>query len=192
MTEEDRLRLSSLRESYRRTGGTSHVATNKVLSQAEAEITLSFDKPDQRAFDLINKTNQFNLNGRRIDKSSWRARLANPRHFLLTVSYKDKFGALGKIAVVSGRRDKPEPLVDIWVMSCRAFSRRIEHQTLGSLFDRLGADALRLDLAPTDRNGPLREFLGAIAPPEEGMPRRIRKNHFLARCPPLFAKVNVE
>ncbi|MGA2034850.1 MAG: HAD-IIIC family phosphatase [Thermoguttaceae bacterium] len=192
VTEEDRLRLSNLRDSYHRRSEPAYEATDDVLAQLQAEITLSYDKPDQRTFDLINKTNQFNLNGRRIDESSWRVRLADPRYFLLTVSYKDKFGPLGKIAVVSGTRDRLDACIDIWVMSCRAFSRRIEHQILQALFEHLGADALRLDLAPTERNGPLRQFVQSILGHEAEVPLRIGRSDFVSRCPPLYAKVNVE
>ena len=192
ITTEDQLRRTSLRQSHERAARAPGATVDQVLSQADAAIILSFDQPDQRAFELINKTNQFNLNGRRLDEAAWRARLANPRHFLLTATYRDKFGPLGKIAVVSGMRNEPEAEIDIWVMSCRAFSRRIEYQMLKSLFERLNADTLRLDLARNERNGPLREFVQAISGHEADGPVRIRKDDFLRRCPQLFAKLNME
>jgi hypothetical protein len=51
---------------------------------------------------------------------------------------------------------------------------------------------LRLDLALTDRNGPLREFIAAISGHEQDGPVQIPKSEFLRRCPWLFAKLNVE
>ena len=49
--------------------------------------------------------------------------------------------------------------VSSWVLSCRAFSRRIEHQSLAALFSRFGVDEIVLDYVATERNGPTREFL---------------------------------
>ena len=110
----------------------------------------------------MNKTNQFNLNGRRYTESEWRAALERPDAFLVRVSYQDKFGPLGKIASVVGTRNGDTLSVDCWVMSCRAFSRQIEHHTLDRLFAHFTASSVKLDYLRTDRNMPLQEFLGAI------------------------------
>jgi predicted enzyme involved in methoxymalonyl-ACP biosynthesis len=84
------------------------------------------------------------------------------------VSYRDKFGALGRIAALLGRLDPSGARLrlNFWVMSCRAFSRRIEHHTLAALFERFPVDAIELDFEPTARNQPLAEFLATwkIAP----------------------------
>jgi FkbH-like protein len=191
VTAEDQLRRASLQKAPERAARKPGATVDEVLSQADAEITLAWDRPDPRTFELINKTNQFNLNGRRLDEAGWQARIADTRRFLLAASYRDKFGPLGKVAVISGTRT-PEPVVDIWVMSCRAFSRRIEYQMLKSLFERLGAETLRLNLAFTDRNGPLRQFIAAISGREQDGPVQIQRSAFLRRCPRLFAKLNVE
>jgi predicted enzyme involved in methoxymalonyl-ACP biosynthesis len=82
--------------------------------------------------------------------------------FFLQVAYKDKYGPLGKIAVMLGSLDGRQLKVDTWVMSCRAFSRRIEHQCLEYLFDKLSAATITFEFQRTDRNGPLQEFLAEI------------------------------
>ena len=58
---------------------------------------------------------------------------------MLTVDYAGKFGRLGTIAVVTGRTAGEAVAVDRWVISCRAFARRIEQATLRLLFEELGA-----------------------------------------------------
>ncbi|KKL19279.1 hypothetical protein LCGC14_2467070, partial [marine sediment metagenome] len=192
VTEEDRLRVSSLRASQHRAGAAAATTADAFLAQAEAEISIICDKPDQRTFELINKTNQFNLNGRRLDEAAWKARVEDSGQFLISASYTDKFGPLGKIAVVSGRYDSTRPLVDVWVLSCRAFSRRIEHRLLKLLFDRLDAESIWLDFIPTDRNGPLCDFIETIADGKLENPTLVTRKSFLANCPRLSAKVNVE
>jgi FkbH-like protein len=186
------LRLASIRASSHRPDSLAGTTPEEFLKSLGAEISLIYDRPDERAFELVNKTNQFNLNGRRLDEAAWRAMRAEPDRFLLSVSYRDKFGPLGKIAVVSGRRKDGELWLDIWVMSCRAFSRRIEFQTLKSLFGRLGGESAALGLAVTDRNGPFRDFVRALTGAEPAGPIRVTKADFLASCPKLYAKVVCE
>jgi FkbH-like protein len=196
LTEEDRLRSESLRRTssarLRAAPEASEPAAPAEIDWflAEAEATLKIETAkeplDLRGFELLNKTNQFNLNGKRITEGAWRAYLREQGTFLLTVSYRDKFGALGKIAVLSGRRTNGDVRVEYWVMSCRAFSRRIEHRCLQLLFDRFSVATLTFDFLPTPRNGPLRTFLSELlgVPPQPGLV--LTREQFALRCPPLF------
>jgi FkbH-like protein len=165
ISEEDGLRAASLRAaSELQNVQENGAAPVNFLEGISAKITVAFGKDtrDERAFELVNKTNQFNLNGRRYTEAEWRSMLDTPESFLATISYQDKFGPLGKIGVVLGTRAGDDLTVHSWVMSCRAFSRRIEHHTLDKLFERFGVDRVVLDYKPTDRNMPLSEFLSSI------------------------------
>ncbi len=194
VTTEDSLRLESLRSSAEIFGSDSigrSPAPEEFLQQALAEITVDFGKDQEgpRALELINKTNQFNLNGRRFSDREWVAHVSAPDTFLIVVSYKDKFGPLGKIAVLTGRRNGANLALQQWVMSCRAFSRRIEHQCLAILFESFAVEEILLDFQATPRNGPLRNFITELtgAPP---LPEcRIRRSFFQANCPPLHHQV---
>jgi FkbH-like protein len=122
----------------------------------------------QRLLELINKTNQFNLNGVRLSEAEWLRHLADPAGFVVGVSYEDKFGPLGVIGVVAGRQNGDTLEVSTWVMSCRAFSRRIELHTLEYLFTASGARNISLLFRQTERNQPLQEFLRALEVPAGG------------------------
>lgn len=74
-------------------------------------------------------------------------------------------------------------------MSCRAFSRRIEHQVLQACFERLGCDRILLDYQPTDRNAPIGELLAGLVELEPNQPIRLTRSAFNSRCPSLYAKV---
>jgi FkbH-like protein len=165
LSQEDAIRLKSIRSSH---SGlpvyeAGKAAPTRFLEQIEADVSFDFNKSplDPRALELVNKTNQFNLNGKRYTEASWYKYFLDPTSFLMLVSYKDKFGPLGKIAVVAGRRSK-QLSVDMWVMSCRAFSRRIEHRCLEEMFAKFDVDEIELDYSPTDRNSPLSQFLKDI------------------------------
>jgi FkbH-like protein len=192
ITQEDSLRRESLRRATEVVTGlrqSDPASVDRFLGELEAEITLDFghDPTDRRAFELINKTNQFNLNGRRYSDGLWREQLDDPASFLVRVSYRDKFGPLGVIAVLAGRTAAEQPpTVASWVMSCRAFSRRIEHQCLQSLFDRFGADTIRFEYQETPRNGPLRDFFAAILDEPPAGTFNLDRARFEDRTPALF------
>jgi FkbH-like protein len=165
ISQEDSIRVETIRRSHPglEVGEAGKTTPTGFLEQMEADMSFNFSKSplDPRALELINKTNQFNLNGKRFTEASWYNYFLDPASFLMLVSYKDKFGPLGKIAVVAGRLNRTLN-IDMWVMSCRAFSRRIEHRCLEELFAKFDVDEIELDYLPTDRNSPLSQFLTEI------------------------------
>jgi FkbH-like protein len=192
LAEEDSIRLESLRRGAAFQEAVQEGASaEEFLRQAEATVTLDFDleSADPRTLELVNKTNQFNLNGIRYTEAEWRARLAQPGAVLMTVSYRDKFGPLGKIAVLGGRQQDDMLHIDAWVMSCRAFARRIEHQCLQALFERSGAGKMIFHFAATPKNGPLREFFTAVhgSPPQGHL--TLTRQRFTEVCPPLYHRI---
>ena len=154
--------------------------------------SLSKTSWDPRVLELINKTNQFNLNGIRYTENDLRGFISHPQSVLLKTSYQDKFGPLGKIAAVLGRLDGKTMHVDTWVMSCRAFSRRIEHACLSHLFKTFDVEQIRFEFMATQRNKPLQDFLAEVAggPPEPGL--WISRVGFFDKCPRMYHRVQEE
>lgn len=195
VTEEDKLRVASLKAGAAIAAEAAN--PDAFLAQAEAVVTLDWNQADARSFELVNKTNQFNLNGRRWDEANWHARQTDAAGFMLAVSYSDKFAPLGKISVLTGRKLAAKTArIDAWVLSCRAFSRRIEHVTLAALFEQLDCDELQFDFVATDRNGPLQDTLREfIQQPEAGASvlvdglLTLTRSQFVANCPSLHAEV---
>jgi len=168
VSDEDLLRVQSLRnaEAFSAQVNQTQHSIDDFLHDAEGRVSFNLGKPaagDTRAFELINKTNQFNLNGRRYDEAAWAGFLSDPNAYVLTVSYEDKFGRLGRIAVLIGRPQARKFHVESWVLSCRAFSRRIEFHTLQYLYEKFAVDEIVFDVHKTPRNGPLMEFLRPFA-----------------------------
>jgi len=196
VVEEDLIRAASLRNaSTWAPEETGSAASSAFLEQIEAVVTIDTrkDPSDPRPLELVNKTNQFNLNGRRYTESEWRTLLEDPHSFVWTVSYTDKFGPLGNIAVLAGRRAQPAPEVGAWVMSCRAFSRRIEHHVLDRLYAELDAANIRLDYRATEKNKPLQEFLTALVPGIDGSQAPVLEaSEFSSRQPGLPHRVVIQ
>ncbi len=134
------------------------------LRTLDASLAISRNRPKDFhcALESINKTIQFNLNGERYTAAEWQTRLARTGAFFLSVQYEDRFGALGKIAVVQGWQSGSALQIESWVMSKRAFNRRIEHQILKRLFDAFQAPEIAFQFVPTGTNEPLQDFFAAF------------------------------
>lgn len=190
--EEDSIRAKSLRAAseqinHRVRGG----SPDEILRSADGELSMVPLQlpPDPRALELINKTNQFNLNGERYTEAEWRSYLAKSTTCAWVASYRDKFGPLGKIAVAAGRKQGTLLTLDVWVLSCRAFSRRIEHAMMEFLFQQEGVEQIVLGFRATDRNGPLRDFLEQIVPSPLGETVVLFREHFQANRLPDYLTV---
>jgi FkbH-like protein len=195
VSDEDRFRLDSLRAAGEAMDGVEPGQVSETfLETAEAEIRMIYrkDGDDPRPLELVNKTNQFNLNGLRITETAWRERLNRPETVLQVVNYSDKFGPLGKIGVLLGTRQGDTVTVDAWVLSCRAFSRRIEFQCLNQLFACEGVQRLRFAFEATAKNGPLQSLLGHFfaGPLKPGL--ELTAAEFAAKAPKLYHRVSSE
>ena len=160
LLDEDRLRGASIRAASEIRNAGAQLNPADFLRGLQGTVTLDYRKnpADKRPLELINKTNQFNLNGLRLTEGEWQQYLQASDTLVIVISYQDKFGPLGKIGVVMAQQQDSVVKISRWVMSCRAFSRNIEHHTIDSLFRRTNARRIEFSFQPTDRNQPLQEF----------------------------------
>jgi FkbH-like protein len=108
-----------------------------------------------RVVQLINKTNQFNLNGRRVTEEELDRVLA-PGGRLYGATLEDRHGSHGEILACLISADG---VVTSFVMSCRVFQRRVEHAFLAWLAGQPHPPQ-QLVFAATPRNTPIQHFLG--------------------------------
>ncbi len=129
-----------------------------------------------RAVQLINKTSQFNINGRRVTDDEVAAVLDTGGR-LLTATLDDRNGTHGEILAILIDNDD---VVRSFVMSCRVFNRRVEYAFLGSLA-RADRPPRVFEVATTPRNEPARTFLRSEAFSADGDDRlRFDPLRFLA------------
>lgn len=194
VSPEDLLRAASIRASaeFKQISG-ENAAPDAFLEGMRSVVTIDFGggHEDGRVLELVNKTNQFNLNGIRRTAEDWRMLTLAEGSFTAVVTYEDKFGPLGRISIVQGSHSGGVMKIGTWVMSCRAFSRRIEHQCLRTLFERFDARKATFDFAPTARNGPLQELLVSLTGNLPQGTVSLARQEFLDRCPRLFHRVIV-
>ena len=129
----------------------------QMLKDLNAVATIGRPTTDQleRVLQLVNKTNQFNLNGVRRTPPEIK-RLADDADSLVLVGeFKDDLTNYGLTTVIGGRFEKQTFKIEIWVMSCRTFDRYLEHAMLLALRDEIANKSngdFCLDFKRTARN----------------------------------------
>jgi FkbH-like protein len=158
VTMEDIGRSSAYRQNRERQAAHANSESlDAYLRGLEMELVWSrLDRMGlQRAVQIVNKTNQFNLTGRRYNESEMAALMVDDRVLALQFRLLDRFGDNGTIAIVIGRIEEGSCLLDTWLMSCRVFGRRVEHATLNIVAELArgqGAHRLIGEYIPSDRN----------------------------------------
>ncbi len=158
ITDEDRQRTTLYRR--RLEGMVPTDAGGSDLTEFLQRLEMSLTMHDRshgdrtRAVQLINKTNQFNMNGVRLpDDEVARCLAAGGR--LYSATLEDRTGSHGEILACLIDADG---VIQSMVMSCRVFQRRVEQAFLFWLASR-EMPLTAVNFASTDRNEPARTFL---------------------------------
>jgi FkbH-like protein len=109
-----------------------------------------------RVSQLINKSNQFHLTGKRYGEAEVIGFANDPASAALYFKLKDRFGDNGLVsAVVLREMPNHEAEIDTWVMSCRVLSRGMEqficNEIVGEL-RRRGISKIHGLYIPTKKN----------------------------------------
>jgi FkbH-like protein len=132
----------------------------------DMNIKMSVQRVDDstvaRAFQLIYKTNQFNLTTRRYTESEIAQMISDPNILFLIGSVKDRFGDNGyTILCVAIIESETEAKLDSFLMSCRIMGRKIEFSFLKeveSMLATMGVDTILAEYIPSNKNLPCRNF----------------------------------
>ncbi|NFV78556.1 HAD-IIIC family phosphatase [Magnetospirillum aberrantis] len=179
VTEEDRRRteLYRLREAVPVTAAAGDLTAFLAGMGMRLEIRDAGAGDWTRPFQLINKTNQFNLNGRRFDEAEIAEILASGGT-LYAGRLTDRSGDHGEILACLVGADG---IIEALVLSCRVFQRRVEHAFLAWLAGRQRAPGA-LRFAATPRNEPLRTFIQAPPFQHDGSDGLVRFDHSAIRA----------
>ena len=153
------------RDSLRDSAG----SIDAFLSGLEMVVSFGAVRPVDltRAAQLINKTNQFNTTTRRYAPDEVKRIPEAAGHLMLQFRLSDRFGDNGLVSVMVLRpHDGADAMaLDNWVMSCRVFSRGLEHEAMTIAVEALRARGMRhlhADFVPTERNGVIRNLFAEL------------------------------
>jgi len=130
------------------------------LNSCEIELTLFPLKGAEpgvydRCYELIQRTNQLTLAGRRYAPEEFTALLTPDEVEAWGIRCQDKFGDYGIVGVVVAKREGTALSVEEFVMSCRVAKKQCEYSVVWSLAKRAeeqGAAVLKTRLVKTGRN----------------------------------------
>jgi FkbH-like protein len=116
----------------------------------------------KRVTELINRTNQFNLEGSRTTFKEVNTWHASAEHVILLGHTSDRFGDMGTTCIAVARFEASEARMLPFVLSCRVFGYGIEFAVMNQLKRiavQRGAARIIGRYLPTPVNSPCKDFL---------------------------------
>lgn len=117
-----------------------------------------------RATQLLNKTNQLNLQTRRLSEKGFADWAAEGKRVVLTFRVSDSFGEAGLTGLLSVETQGSVAQIRDFVMSCRVMGRGVENVMFAVAVAHAratGAETLSATYIRTERNNPTLEILHA-------------------------------
>jgi FkbH-like protein len=134
-------------------------ATSLAEYQSQLNMVATLSPVDQinldRAVQLINKTNQFNLTTRRRNREEVIQLLAEDNVEMFLARLRDCFADHGIVVVAIGIQDGTSLEIDTLLMSCRVIGRDLERVVINEMIERArrrGCTEVRGWYLPTERN----------------------------------------
>jgi FkbH-like protein len=127
------------------------------VAYVEAVTAASLD----RIVQLLAKTNQFKLNPSLLTAAEVSAKADG----VFALRFRDRLQDYGIVAVVVAEAEQDDVVIRNWVMSCRVFSRRLEHATLELIRDFAmgkGARRIRAPFKLSSKNAVARDALAEL------------------------------
>ena len=150
MVQAQALRNAARQDSERQALSPEDFQREQRTAVALATINDAATPRFERAFELLNKTNQFNTTGQRWRRPECAALFARGGKFIV-FDVEDRFTAYGLVGVVLV---KDNAIVQ-WAMSCRVIGMRVEQAAMAAIVQSLrepGARDIFGALIETDAN----------------------------------------
>jgi len=164
LSEEDKVRSSFYAaERERREVEQSCATPEDFYRSLQQEITIAPVQPAtlERAAQLTQKTNQFNLTTRRYSEQELAAVAAEPDRQVFTMRVKDRFVDNGLVGEAIVRYDGEVCEIEALLLSCRVIGRTVETALLSYLAGRArerGCRRMEGWFLPTKKNAPAAQF----------------------------------
>ncbi|GGE47107.1 HAD superfamily phosphatase (TIGR01681 family)/FkbH-like protein/amino acid adenylation domain-containing protein [Pedobacter psychrotolerans] len=116
----------------------------------------------ERAVQLIQRTNQFNMNGLQRTSKEVQQIINAPDSFNRIIHVEDRFGNYGLAGLIISRVDGNSLLLENFMLSCRVLGRGVEDIVLRFLHTdaaQQGLSQLVAKFIPTAKNTPFKQFL---------------------------------
>jgi FkbH-like protein len=162
--QSSKRRMSYLAESKRVAERTSvNLDVDEFLLSCHMKMELLYPQEHiERCLEMIDRTNQFNISGKRYSRKEFESRLSEGEHWCWSV--KDDFGDYGIVGYLGAVWEEGNLVIEDFVMSCRVAQKRVEE----CLFQYLrqhhiqSTGSVRLRVVDTQRNGAILNKLSEL------------------------------
>ena len=166
---EDLTRTSQyLQESQRKKLKNSSISFDDYIKSLEIKIQLSIDSEIEfeRISQLTEKTNQFNFNKKIIGTAELISMVKRGEIKVFSIKVNDKYGDYGLVGVILVTFLDGFPVLENFILSCRALGRKIEYEFLKMVEDKLilnyGSKFKFIKFEKTEKNIPAVTFYNEI------------------------------
>ncbi|MDC1076124.1 HAD-IIIC family phosphatase [Litorivicinus sp.] len=166
LTADDLSRTRMYREEQQRKTLFNDRKINRwdVVKSLKIEVTIELlTEHNERVLQLINKTNQFNLNGLRLSEREYYEHFQDENIDLVAVRASDRYGDYGIISGLLLKKNEAERNIEVlsWVLSCRVFERYIEEAITTELAKKYASEGyvnLSFNYIETPKNKRVKNF----------------------------------
>lgn len=130
--------------------------------QIRMEILEAKQSNVQRIYQMLSKTNQFNLTTKRYTEDEVNKMVNDSKYIVFLGRVEDRFGDNGNSILLIGKYlDKKKVAIDVLLMSCRVMGRGIEYALLDyfeKYVRRRGIEEIEAEYLTTRKNKPVERF----------------------------------
>ncbi len=167
ITEESKNRRSMYRAEEKRNALRSSENTDTVefLKKCHLRATLFEPKTEAeqlRCYELVVRTNQLNMSGKKYTPEEFEAVLALPNHKIFALSCADDFGEYGIVGFGQYKVENRQIVFTEFAMSCRVAGKYVESALFSALLSQTDCKEGCFPVIKTKKNSLLRNTLQSI------------------------------
>lgn len=138
------------------------------IKSLDIKIQMSINSINEfeRISQLTEKTNQFNFNKKRLEPAELTKMVKNGKIRIYSIKVNDKFGDYGLVGVILVSYEDGFPVLENYILSCRALGRGIEYEFLkmvdNELIQNHGCSFRLIKFKKTEKNVPSETFYNEI------------------------------
>ena len=161
VTAEDRKKTEQYSRNSQRESLKRNIDREAFLKSLNIEVKYIVDSSElvNRASQMTQKTNQFNMTTKRYTPAQIAEFIASDSHRVILLDYRDRFGEEGITGLAIVNCDSAE--IDSLLLSCRIIGRGVEEGLLRKAEELLAASGqreIKAEFIPTQKNTPARGF----------------------------------
>lgn len=169
LTQEDRNKTDQYIQEFKRNEIENKSETfDEYIKSLNINIDVKCNPKESwgRISQLTEKTNQFNFNKKIYSAKDFEELTKKNKISVYTLNVNDRFGDYGLVGVIIVRENSGKPILENYIMSCRALGRRIEYDFYNEVYkmikEKYNSEWQEIKFKKTDRNKPAEKFYKKI------------------------------